>query len=258
MKKAFNPYTFALRLTLSFIVFIATLSTLNAQQNQLRYNRYEVWEDMIEKNNVYISTSFGLGSYKMNGMRDLQQNLISFYGINALKNSDFPPFWLYSLSISRQYDSTRFGLSFDQMSTGSRYSISDYSGKYISDLRCNAYKIGVFIEKDFSFKIKNIKNLGFGYRIESGGLGSTILQQTEISINNMEDGTMLEYITLKNVSPFVEPTIFVNWEIIRKLFMQFSTGYLLDLPSSIKLGTLPETKIEWAGYRLKLGLIKQF
>lgn len=258
MRKTSPICVLVIRITICFLMWLCAYSPLKAQQNNLASDRLKVWGDMIHKNNIYVSAYLGYGSYSMYGMRRLQNDLIALSGLNATPNSDFPPFWLYGISISQKYDASRFGFDFESMSTGARSSIADYSGQYISDFRCSGVKLGVFIEKDLSLKINGIKDLSFGYRFEAGGLGSNVFQQSQIAINNLEEGTSTANFKLISVAPFFEPSIFAKWQIENKTFIQFSTGFMLDIPPSFQISyTLPEYQIGWAGYRLKLGLIKQ-
>jgi len=258
MRKTSTISAIVMRITISFFMWLNVYTPLNAQQNNLASDRLKIWGDMIHKNNVYVSAYVGYGSYSMYGMRRLQNDLIALSGLNATPNSDFPPFWLYGISISQKYDSSIFGFDLESMSTGARSSIADYSGQFISDFRCSGFKLGVFIEKDLSYKVKKLKELSFGYRIEAGGLGSNVFQQSQITINNLDEGTSTGNIKLISVAPFFEPSIFAKWQIENKTFIQFSTSFILDIPPSFQISySLPEYQIGWAGYRLKLGLIRQ-
>jgi hypothetical protein len=196
----------------------------------------------------------------MYGMRRLQTDIVKESGLLAIANSNFPPFWLYGISLSQKYDASRFGFTLESMSTGARSSIADYSGQYISDFKCSGIKLGVFIEKYLSFKIKGNNGLSFGYRLEAGGLSSNVLQQSKITITGMEQGTMTNTLKLISVAPFFEPSFFAKWQLDRKTMLELSTGFMLDIPPDIRFGYYsysPEYQIGWAGYRIKLGLVRQ-
>lgn len=260
MRKTSTISTIVLPVTICVLMLLSAYTPLKAQRYNMENDRLNVWKNMTVNNDVFLSVHVGYGSYSMYGMRRVQKDLIIMSGLNATPNSDFPAFWLYGISLSQKYDSSKFGFNFESMSTGARSSIADYSGLYISDFKCRGYKLGVFIEKDLSFKIKTIKNLSFGYHIEAGGIGSNVVYQSQIKINNMDEETSIGGFSLLSVSPFIEPFLFAKWQIENKTFIQFSTGFMLDfLTSSINnsSSSSAEDQIGWAGYRIKLGLIRQ-
>jgi hypothetical protein len=258
MRKTTTTSAITMRITICFFVWLSAFVPVKAQQNNLESKQLKVWGEMMHENNVYVSVYAGYGSYSMYGMRRLQNELIALSGLNATPNSDFPPFWLYGITVSQKYDYSRFGFELESMSTGARSSIADYSGQFISDFRCSGLKLGVFIEKDLSFKVKKLNELSFGYRFEAGGLSSSVLQQSQITINNLDEGTATGTIKLVSIAPFFEPSIFAKWNIEKKTFIQFSAGYMLDIPTSLQFSySMSEYRIGWAGYRLKLGLIRQ-
>ena len=243
-----------------FLIYFSVLTNIQAQQAALSNERLNVWKDMIHKNDVYVSAYVGYGSYSMNGMHQLQTEIVASSGLNAIVNSDFPSFWLYGISISQQYDASRFGMDIETMSTGARSSIADYSGQYTSDFVCNALKLGVFIEKDLNFKINGYNQLYFGYRLEAGGIASNVTQQGQLIINGLEQGTQTSILQMASVAPFFEPTIYANWQLLPKTLLQLSTGFMLDFPQAFGLNYFisSDYQIGWAGYRIKLGLQHKF
>ena len=237
-----------------FNVFTA----IQAQPNNVSNGRLQVWDNMILNNDVYLSVYMGYGSYSMYGMRKLQNDLVASSGLKANVNSSFPPFWLYGVNLSQRYDSSVFGFDLESMSTGARSSIADYSGQFTSDFRCSGLKLGVFIEKNLSFKIKRTKGLIFGYRLEAGGIYSNVKYQSQLIINGLEEGTQSQSSLMATAVPFIEPALFVKWQIIHKTQLHFSLGYMLDFPTFAYTGnSLSNYPIGWAGYRMKFGLVRQ-
>ena len=257
MKKESTLLFFVQRIAICFFLSISVFVQSQTQQSGLSADRLRVWKDMIYDNNIYVSAYFGHGSYSMNGMRRLSKDIVRLSGLNATVNSDFPPFWLYGVSVSQTYDDHQFGFNLESMSTGSRSSISDYSGLYVSDFICSGYKLGVFIEKDLSYKINTIKELSFGYRLEAGSLASKILYKSQVTVYNMDQGTLTDEFGFISATTYIEPAVFANWKLDKKTFIQFSTGFMLDLPSVLYIGTQSEYQIGWAGYRFRLGLLRQ-
>ena len=247
-----------LRISICFFIWLFLLSGVQAQRSSLSNERLRVWENMILKNDVYVSAYVGYGSYSMSSMRKLQNDFIVASGLPAVANSNFPPYWLYGISISQKYDDSLFGFDFESMSTGARSSIADYSGQFISDFKCSGLKLGFFVEKDFPFRLERIKGLRFGCHLEAGGLSSNVNQQTQIVINDLDQGTSTRQLQFKSVAPFLEPTLFTKGEINNKTILQFSIGYMIDIPVDVQISySLPGYQVSWAGYRIKLGLVRQ-
>ena len=258
MRKTSTPFTLAVRIAICFLFWLSACLQVLSQQNKVSNERLKVWQNMIHRNSVYISAYMGYGSYSMYSIRNLQKEIITKSGMNATPNSNFPAYWLYGLSVSRKYDSSRFGFDLEFMSTGARSSVADYSGQYFSDIKCSGLKLGVFYEKDFSYKVSNIKNLSFGYRLEAGGLSSNVYQQSQITLTDTDQGNIIRKIHLISIATFIEPALVAKWQIEKKTFVQLSTGFLLDIPLGFTNNySLPEYQIGWAGYRIKLGLVQQ-
>ena len=258
MRKITGISAITMRIIFCFLMGLTAFPGVRAQQNKLMNERLQEWHNMVLNNDVFVSVYVGYGSYNMSGMRKSQKDMVALSGLKALTNSDFPPYWLYGVSISQRYDASRFGFSCESMSTGARSSIGDYSGAYYSDFRCSGLKIGFFIEKDFPFKIERYKMLSFGYRIEVGGFSSEVNQHIQITINGLDPSTQIKTLQLSTAAPFFEPTGYANGHIDRKTNIQFSLGYMLDIPPTLPISLSTHTyPASWAGYRIKLGLVRQ-
>lgn len=233
------------------LFFICNMQT-NAADDRLY-----IWNDMMHKNHIYIAAYTGLGTYSMNDMRAIQDNILATYGVNAIANSDFPPYWLYGLNISQRYDLSRFGLNFEIMSTGARASLADYSGEFISDFVCKGYKLGCYFEKDIITPKLDKAFHNLGYRLEAGGISSVADNTVNIILKDeTEEVTSKALMRISCISNFIEPSVYYKWHLDKKSSIQFSLGYMLDFQlSNVFRQDIPV--IGWAGIRLKLGLVKQ-
>lgn len=82
---------------------------------------------------VSISIGTGLGTYAQADLKELQQNFVSYYNVDADVNSNFPPYFNYEGSLSFSYSPRFFSeIFFTYGSTGARSSYADYSGTIYS------------------------------------------------------------------------------------------------------------------------------
>lgn len=245
--------TINLRIFTILILLSAVTNTLKPQKNEVFSSRIKMWNDVIEKNYVYMSAYVGHGSYSMNGLKKVHEQFLSLYGIEAMQNSNFPAYPLYGLSVSRKYDNSLFGLNMEYMSTGARSSLADYSAQFTSDFVCKGYKLGFFLEKDINYKFSKIEKLEFGYIIEAGSIVSKIQHDALLDYSNYNITDETLKMELSTTSPYIEPTILARWPLTETIFLQVNTSFFVDFPASFYLGEeIPETKISWLGYRLKL------
>ena len=247
------------KLVLTAFVLLFSLSVAG-QKNRLSVNEYNRWKKYALKNDMYVSAYFGHGSYSMRNMSYMQRDLINDIGIDARINSDFPPYWLYGVSIARKYDDIRFGMNLENMSTGARSSLSDYSGQFYSDIVCKALKLGVFLEKDKWPLFRSKDKIMGGYRIEGGGLYNDIYIHQYAVLYDLLNGTVNQEIQLMSSTFYVEPALYASFGLGKQTYVQLSLGYMLNIPLEINIYTETARKdynVDWAGYRLRLAIVHQ-
>ncbi|MBN2767031.1 MAG: hypothetical protein JXR27_11720 [Paludibacteraceae bacterium] len=240
-----------------FVVILTLLSvvagTLTSQENEVFNSRYKMWENMIEKNHVYISAYVGHGSYSMNGLKKVHEQFLSLYGIAAIPNSNFPPYPLYGISIARKYDNARFGFDFEYMSTGARSSLADYSAQFTSDFICKGYKFGIFLEKEIGYRFPKAEKLEFGYVIEAGAITTKMDYEANLNYSPPEINDEKLMIEAEGTSLFAEPALLARWPLTRTSFLQLNAGFFFDFPVEFYMTYhVPQTSISWFGYRVKL------
>lgn len=243
----------------TMMLFLPTM--VLGQKPQLTQKEIKRWEKYTQKNITYISAYWGHGSYSMDGIRDLQARMIRSIGIDAQVNSDFPPYWLYGIALARKYDDARFGINVENMSTGARSSISDYSGLFYSDVICKGTKFGVFLEKDkwqfFSPKNKFIA----GYRLEAGALHSNINIKNYALLYDMPNPRIDNNSTLETATMYIEPALYASYYLSKQTYLQLSAGFMISIPVKVEFYSnyIPNNyTVSWDGYRIRLAIVEQF
>ena len=243
----------------TIILFLPTL--VFAQKPQLTQKEFNRWEKYTQKNNTYFSAYWGHGSYSMDGMRQLQAKMTNEIGIDARINSDFPPYWLYGIALARKYDDARFGINAENMSTGARSSISDYSGLFYSDIICKGTKFGVFLEKDkWQFCLAQSKFIA-GYRLEAGALYNNIYIHNYALAYDVPAATMNSKLTLETATYYIEPALFASYYVSKQTYLQLSAGLMLNIPLEVYFRTNTSNNtydVSWNGYRIRLAIVQQF
>lgn len=244
---------FSILCIINVFLLSAIFGTLKSQTNDVFISRYKMWENVIEKNHVYISAYVGHGSYSMNGLKKVHKQFLSLYGIAAIPNSNFPAYPLYGISIARKYDNARFGVDFEFMSTGARSSLADYSAQFTSDFVCRGYKFGLFLEKEIGYRFPKAEKLEFGYVIEAGAITTKMDYEANLNYSQPEINDEKLMIVGKGTSMFAEPALLARWPLTSTSYLQLNTGFFFDIPVEFYMTYyVPQTSISWLGYRVKL------
>lgn len=98
---------------------------------------------------VQLGFQWGKGAYSMEHLKYYELRLSSQMPDGKQKVVDYPPFWFYQPAVSVSWNRISLGLALGVHSTGSRYSLIDYSGEYRFDSRIMGRTLGAV----FKFKI---------------------------------------------------------------------------------------------------------
>lgn len=174
---------------------------------------------------VTLSGRFGYGFYSMKELSVFQQaHLESLTGIPAHVVSDFPPYINYkaflSFEQSRRLSKLRFYYGYQ--TTGSRVSLTDYSGKLTLDLIVNEHSVGVEFDA-FSRQVsKTIEIKGY----LCFGANTTILKTKDhLEVGDYkEDANYIFYSHGLEIEPGIRAIYKYN-----KFGIGLSLGYLQDV-----------------------------
>jgi hypothetical protein len=103
-----------LRKVNSFLFILSFASVVSAQQ-------------------VHFGFNTGLGTYQMEELKRFNNNYINQLPFEAVNVDDYPPWIYYKQSLEFAWDRIMTGITLGFYSTGARFSMADYTGKYQFD-----------------------------------------------------------------------------------------------------------------------------
>lgn len=195
--------------------------------------------------------SMGYGNYQLNDIKDLQNSMLDYYGLQ--ETDCFPNYIMHSVSLGFVKKQNHFGSQFSYLTTGGRLQRSDYSGSYTVDMIVNGYRIGAFY--------RNYINTGFAplsiyLQVNPGVIFSRFEIQEQISVYSE---SVQEITKLKGVGIYFEPTIGANYRFTDWLQFSIGGGYELDFLGKLKLsGQETQITANWNGLRLYGGIMFNF
>lgn len=191
-----------------------------------------------------ISGKIGYGFYSMGDLKKYQQarfNAMTDVPVQIVDN--FPPYINYKafVSIPRHTDRTKLRLYYGFQTTGSRISLTDYSGKLTFDMIVNGHMLGAEMEPVTTvlLKVINVRML------ICVGTTTTFLKlkdQLSVGDQKVEDSYLFCSHGLD-----VEPGISADYKYKRMSF-GLSFGYLQDINLTFYKKGSPKTKLGFSNY----------
>ncbi len=150
---------------------------------------------------IKLNLQSGMGSYSMTDLKTLNEMAFNAFPLPVKQTANFPVYWYYQGSIqfplSENFD---LGPMYAFHSTGSRYSLADYSGEYSFDNLIHAHTLGLAI----NYKLLVQNNFAFAAYAD-GGIGFSKLEMAEgLDLTEVET-TETDETTYKSTGYFVEP-----------------------------------------------------
>ena len=204
---------------------------------------------------VNISAKVGYGFYSMKDLKSFQEaRLNEMTEIPAQIVDEFPPYINYKLFLSfpRDNDRTKLRYYLGFQTTGSRISLTDYSGKLTFDMIVNGYTAGVEFEPFSTVVLKVINIQGY----ICFGTTTTFLKledYLEIGEEKLEESYLFCSHGLD-----IEPGLKAGYK-YKRLGFGLTLGYLQDINMTFYMKGSPKTKLgsssfktvhpNWAGLR---------
>ena len=226
--------------TISLLLFLFIFVSLKAQLN--------------------ITGQIGIGFYSMKSLEQFQKERLNrMPEVPAQLVSDFPPYINYKALISfpRKGKTAKCRYYYGFQTTGSRISLTDYSGKLIFDQTVNGHMAGVEVGL-FTKQISRVINLRGSI---SFGAIATILQMRDY-LEMWEEKYDMGY-TYYAYGGDVEPGVLATYN-HGNLSIGLSLGYLQDISTTFRFKGYNKSKLNyngdqrvyanWAGLRTGLEL----
>ncbi len=164
----------------------------------------------------------GYGYYQMEELRLYNQQRINQLPIDPVPVEDFSPFIYFKPSFNLLWNKYEIGLTWIRRTTGSRYSLKDYSGEYLLDTRITSTGPGVAF--NYCVNPRHPIHLYFGNEIGLIASKATIEEVVYIFDNKITD----DQIHLKSRDFSWEPGIKVTYPLFEFQFHLYAGyGFLL-------------------------------
>lgn len=170
-----------------------------------------------------IDVGYGLATYLMNDLKDMNNNIIKNLPVKAQITDDFPltPFYYAGVNInitSHFY----LGVNCSFNTTGSRISYKDFSGELKYDNILSCYSPGIkagLILYDKSIRVSGETSFSFG--------------MTKLKIKN-EILNVTDEVIFNSNSLRIEPGFAISYPLLRRIEVGAKAGYLIDIGSRNK------------------------
>ncbi|MCT4648167.1 MAG: hypothetical protein N4A74_24475 [Carboxylicivirga sp.] len=205
-----------------------------------------------------LSMEVGLGTYELNGLKAINDAVLSELPIKAKLVDDFPPHLYYRPSVSLVYNKIAWGFSHSYLSTGSRISTKDHTGEYRFDMIVSAHSPGLH----FDFFLSQNSKISSYIRILTGAKFSRLNIDEYFKL--AEKVHTNESIRFKSTNFFLEPAIYFTLPIKSFLF-ESHLGYDMSMGDNTLTDSSGERELanpkngnavppNWNGVRIGIGV----
>ncbi|MBB6610549.1 hypothetical protein H7F15_05835 [Pontibacter sp. Tf4] len=202
-----------------------------------------------------IEPRFGLGTYNMSQMKQLQAEMGHSTGVQYKVTDEFPAYFNYGLVVSYHLtEQNRFSLFFETGSSGGRVAYEDYSGKFTSDQLVKYKSVGAFLSRDFG-----TGDLKFILGLESSFIFSDLTLESNIQIEDYQDSAkddfkaygygLKPYIGIARAFNRIEPKVTLGY-----LYNDSNSFYWEGNKDMILTSNNQEVAPDWSGLRLNISL----
>ena len=206
---------------------------------------------------TYFGFDTGYGTYQMTEIKHILENSMNTDVLQPHRVSNFPGYLFFRPYLGVKYQYFNLGIAYTLMSTGSRYSIHDYSGEYKFDAQIVGNTAGVFAE----IPIYSFEKFKFLIAAESGIIRNKMKLDESIQLTGISH-QQNDY-NLTSINIFVKPYLKAEYEIRKNISTNILIGYHKDIIANKmhlegdKL-SVSEFVADWDGIRASIGISYSF
>jgi hypothetical protein len=203
---------------------------------------------------IHLGCQWGKGAYYMEHLKSFERQLVGEIPGAKQKVADYPPYWFYQPSISINWYRLSLGMAVGIHTTGSRYSLIDYSGEYRFDTRIKGSTFGTVLK--FMINPKHPVNISL---CSKAGIISSKADMMEYFVVD-EQVLIDESVNSRSRNYYLEPGIeiscpiyFVIVAVQAGTFVQFGGNGLHGIYEGQEFEFSDyngPVKPEWQGYRI--------
>lgn len=208
---------------------------------------------------LHVGFQWGTGSYKMGELKEFNEYIEGQNILNTRQVDNYPNYYYYRPSLHLRFASLDLSFSYTYQSTGSRYSLMDFSGEYVYDtqIKAGAPSLGAayILNPNSRFQISLYGEIGAYF--------TSLRLFNELVVNEIT--LMDETYHLKSVNGLFEPgfklsAIVSMFEVFINLGYNLQFGgkglHLVHDKEAWLYGRSQKEAVQadWTGYRLGLGI----
>jgi hypothetical protein len=202
---------------------------------------------------AYFGFDTGYGTYEMSENKEVIKGYISSNELQPHCVSNFPGYIFFRPYLEIEYQHLNIGVAYTLLSTGSRYSIHDYTGDYKFDSQIIGNTFAMFAETPL-YSFNKFKLL---IAAESGCVFNK-MKLTE-SFQFLDTYNQQEDYKLESINFFIKPYLKGEYEIGAKINANIVFGYHIDLKANhMQLNDDDRSESEfvanWIGIRTSIGI----
>lgn len=170
-----------------------------------------------------VSFTAGAGTYRMQNLKTFIEIVNESLPFSPGVVDEFPPYFWYAATASVIKGDFNWGITFNYNSTGSRVSLKDYSGEYLSDRKLSSVSPGIIagyllppLGSHFSFT----PVAGIGVIISGMEVDETLVAAGDTVSDFHQDYRAFNF--------FAHPSVRFGWTISSMVSLELQAGYLLQ------------------------------
>jgi hypothetical protein len=215
---------------------------------------------VVQAQEIVAGYSLGYGKYLLGDLKSIQEKEVETVQNNILKNykstETFPNGLFHNACFGVKFSIHEIGLKYDYLTSGGRNHLADYSGEIKEDLTASGNALGLYYKIHFlSFPLNNHFLLTAHAGVATGTIYNKLNAKQfftlydpkfypyeEYIVYNPEFKEIDETIKFRSTNWYVQPSIGIQLEFKKTLFLNISAGYLFD--NQGKLQTASENTVE--------------
>lgn len=200
-----------------------------------------------------INYSLGYGTYQMKDMKDIAKRPLQQEPLGSmLKLTDnFPGYITHNADVTYQIQSHEFGIAGAYMSTGARYAYSDYSGKMVSKLVTNAFKIGTVYRYHFFETDISSHRFSVFAELTPSAVFTTVKVSEDARIYDPTIHSKTKEKLLSNkLGLSIQPMLGCRLILSKHFLIHLKAGYDVEFGTKVN----GYQRVDWTGFRLNGGV----
>ncbi|MBS2099172.1 hypothetical protein [Carboxylicivirga linearis] len=216
----------------------------------------------VSSQNFKMSMEVGVGLYKLDGLKSLNEMVLEDLPYNGRQVKKFPAAFYYRPGLSYQFSKVSFGINYSYLRAESRISTKEEGIEYSLDMRPDTHMPALHVD---ALLLKMSKMEAY-LRLSSGFSFSHLKIDEYYSVN--ESVIIEDDLILKSTNYFVEPSLYFTYP-LKSLLLESHVGYSLSMGDNVLTDSSGGIELtnpingnpitpDWSGLRIGIGIAYTF